>query len=186
AAAEAEQIQEERASARAEAREAREAAAATAAQDATSSSGGSYTGSSSSSSSVAPAAPAGSGWLWPADGPLVSSFGYRVHPITGVNTMHAGIDLGVSIGAPVYAARSGTVYSAGWRGGYGQAVVVDHGDGLTTLSAHLSQIAVSSGQYVSQGEVIGYAGSTGFVTGPHLHFEVHRYGRPVDPMAYVG
>lgn len=128
----------------------------------------------------------GSGILgWPANGPLTSSFGYRIHPIWGTSILHAGIDIGVDEGDPVYAADSGTVVWAGWLGGYGYAVIIDHGNGLSTLYAHNSDLAVGDGQYVGKGSLIAYAGSTGNSTGPHVHFEVRVDGDPVDPMGYL-
>jgi murein DD-endopeptidase MepM/ murein hydrolase activator NlpD len=98
---------------------------------------------------------------------------------------HPGIDLHASYGDPIYACRAGTVVSAGWEGGYGNAVVIDHGGGMATLYAHQSRMAVSAGQQVSAGQVIGYIGSTGDSTGPHLHFEVRINGNPVDPAPYL-
>ena len=121
---------------------------------------------------------------WPCDGDVSSGFGYRVHPISGASRMHTGLDLGCANGAPIHAAGSGTVNAAGVRGGYGNAVVIDHGDGLATLYGHQSRLAVSAGQQVSEGDVIGYVGSTGYSTGPHLHWEVWVNGTPVDPMGY--
>jgi murein DD-endopeptidase MepM/ murein hydrolase activator NlpD len=99
--------------------------------------------------------------------------------------MHNGIDFGASAGTPIRAAADGVVVSAGPLGGYGNATVIDHGNGLATMYAHQSQIIVSAGQHVSRGQVIGYVGSTGFSTGPHLHFEVRVQGTPVDPMQYL-
>ncbi len=122
---------------------------------------------------------------WPCDGGVVSGFGYRVHPISGTRRLHTGVDINCAYGAPISAAGSGIVIEAGWRGGYGNAVVIDHGDGLATLYGHQSQLAVSPGQQVSTGEVIGYVGSTGYSTGPHLHWEVWVNGTPVDPMGYA-
>jgi murein DD-endopeptidase MepM/ murein hydrolase activator NlpD len=127
----------------------------------------------------------GSGPLsWPCDGGVVSGYGYRVHPISGTSRLHSGVDLNCANGAPISAAGSGVVVEVGWRGGYGNAVVIDHGDGLATLYAHQSQTAASPGQTVSTGDVIGYVGSTGYSTGPHLHWEVWVNGTPVDPMGY--
>jgi murein DD-endopeptidase MepM/ murein hydrolase activator NlpD len=99
--------------------------------------------------------------------------------------MHEGIDLGAAYGTPIAAAGSGTVIYAGWLGGYGNLTVIDHGGGLATAYGHQSRIAVSVGQQVSRGEVIGYVGSTGHSTGPHLHFEVRINGQPVDPLGYL-
>lgn len=127
----------------------------------------------------------GSGKLiWPATGPVTSGFGMRVHPVLGYARMHTGVDIGAPMGAPVSSAASGIVAFAGWSGGYGNLIVVDHGDGLATAYAHLSRILVSQGQPVTQGQEIGKVGSTGMSTGPHLHFEVRVNGRPVDPMQY--
>ena len=127
----------------------------------------------------------GSGKLiWPATGPVVSGFGMRVHPVLGYARMHTGVDIGAPMGAPVSSAASGIVAYAGWSGGNGNLIVVDHGDGLATAYAHLSSIEVSQGQSVSQGQEIGKVGSTGLSTGPHLHFEVRVNGQPVDPMQY--
>lgn len=122
--------------------------------------------------------------IWPVTGAVVSNFGMRYHPILGYARMHTGVDIGAPMGAPVAAAASGTVAFAGWSGGYGNFIVIDHGDGLATAYAHLSRIGVSRGQFVSQGQIIGNVGSTGLSTGPHLHFEVRVNGSPVDPMQY--
>jgi len=121
----------------------------------------------------------------PVSGPVTSGFGYRVHPIFGTSRMHTGLDFPASSGTPIYAADSGVVVSAGSRGGYGNATVVDHGGGTATLYAHQSRLGVSAGQSVERGQVIGYVGSTGFSTGPHLHFEVRINGQPVDPAGYL-
>lgn len=121
----------------------------------------------------------------PASGPITSPFGWRVHPIYGDRRLHAGIDIGAPQGAPVVAAAGGTVVIAGTQGGYGNAVVIDHGGGLATLSAHLSRISVRVGQQVDAAQQVGAVGSTGNSTGPHLHFEVRLNGAPVDPMPYL-
>jgi murein DD-endopeptidase MepM/ murein hydrolase activator NlpD len=122
------------------------------------------------------------GMRMPVNGHLTSSFGERFHPILGYERFHAGVDLGAAAGTPIVAAADGRVVSAGWRGGYGQAVEIAHGAGLDTLYGHMSRIAASAGEAVHRGEVIGYVGSTGLSTGPHLHFEVTRNGRPVNPL----
>lgn len=124
-------------------------------------------------------------FTFPTDGPLTSSFGYRVHPILGYRRFHAGIDFGAPTGTPIRAADSGTIIYAGWYGGYGNTVIVDHGGGISTLYAHASALYVSEGQSVQRGQVIAAVGSTGFSTGPHLHFEVRRSGEPVDPLAFL-
>jgi murein DD-endopeptidase MepM/ murein hydrolase activator NlpD len=121
---------------------------------------------------------------FPAKGILTSGFGMRVSPITGVNGMHSGIDIGASSGSNVIAAASGEILQAGYMGGYGNAVLIYHGGGLATLYAHMSGFAVETGQQVKQGQIIGYVGSTGFATGPHLHFEVRVNGVPVNPYKY--
>jgi len=123
--------------------------------------------------------------VWPVSGPVTSPFGWRIHPILGYKKFHTGIDIGVGYGVPIHAADSGTVIYATWMGGYGNVIIVDHGRGISTLYAHQSSLAVGSGAKVSRGQVIGYVGSTGFSTGPHLHFEVRLNGNPVDPMAYL-
>ena len=128
----------------------------------------------------------GTGQLgWPVSGEITSPYGYRVHPIWGTTIYHSGIDIGVDEGTPVHAADGGVVVWSGWMGGYGYAVVIDHGNGLSTLYGHNSELAVDEGQSVAKGQVISYAGSTGNSTGPHVHFEVRANGDPVDPMRYL-
>jgi murein DD-endopeptidase MepM/ murein hydrolase activator NlpD len=123
--------------------------------------------------------------MWPVSGPVLSPFGWRIHPILHVRRMHTGIDIGVGYGVPIHAADSGTVIYATWMGGYGNVIIIDHGGGISTLYAHQSSLAVGTGARVARGQVIGYVGSTGFSTGPHLHFEVRVNGNPVDPMGYL-
>jgi murein DD-endopeptidase MepM/ murein hydrolase activator NlpD len=124
--------------------------------------------------------PSGSGILgWPVSGPVVSGFGMRS------GRMHEGIDITCATGTPVRAAAGGTVIHAGWLGGYGNLVVVDHGGGLSTAYAHNSGYATSVGQSVAAGQVISYAGSTGNSSGPHVHFEVRVNGNAVDPLGYL-
>ena len=123
--------------------------------------------------------------IWPVNGVVTSPYGYRTHPIFGTTIYHSGIDIGVDYGTPVHAADGGVVVEAGWISGYGYAVIIDHGNGLSTLYGHNQELAVSEGQSVSQGQVIAYAGSTGNSTGPHVHFEVRANGDPVDPSAYL-
>ncbi len=128
----------------------------------------------------------GSGqFMRPVPGAITSTFGSRVHPITGVVTQHDGLDFGSSCGTSIQAAGSGEVLSAAWQGGYGNTVIIDHGGGIATLYGHQSGFAVGTGQTVSSGEVIGYVGSTGFSTGCHLHWEVRVNGVPTDPLAYL-
>ncbi len=122
---------------------------------------------------------------WPCSGPITSPFGYRTHPIFGTTIFHAGIDIGVDYGTPIHAADSGVVVYSGWISGYGSAVIIDHGGGISTLYGHNQSLAVSEGQSVSKGSVIAYAGSTGNSTGPHCHFEVDVNGSPVNPMGYL-
>ena len=128
----------------------------------------------------------GSGVLsWPCNGPITSPYGYRVHPIFGTTIYHSGIDIGVDYGTPIHAADSGTVIYVGWISGYGNAVIIDHGNGMQTLYGHNQSLNVSEGQSVSKGQVIAFAGSTGNSTGPHCHFEVQVNGSAVDPMGYL-
>ena len=126
-----------------------------------------------------------SGFVWPCYGPLTSFFGYRDDVPIG-STNHGGIDIGCSYYAPIYAARSGYVSaSTGWSGGYGYAVYLIHDSGYSTVYGHNSEILVSPGEYVSQGQIIAYAGSTGWSTGPHCHFEVRVNGVQTDPLYYL-
>ena len=122
---------------------------------------------------------------WPVSGSVSSPFGYRTHPISGVRKLHTGVDISVGSGVKIVAAGKGVVILASWYGGYGHTVVIDHGGGLSTLYAHQSSLAVSVGQSVAAGDVIGYVGSTGYSTGPHLHFETRDFGVPVDPMPFL-
>jgi murein DD-endopeptidase MepM/ murein hydrolase activator NlpD len=122
--------------------------------------------------------PSASGFIWPVSGPVVSGFGMRW------GRMHNGIDIAVGYGTPIVASASGSVISAGWMGGYGNLVIVDHGGGLSTAYAHMSSMSVGGGG-VSQGQVLGYVGCTGHCFGPHLHFEVRVNGSAVDPLGYL-
>lgn len=130
-----------------------------------------------------PSAPVAAGMAWPVDGRITSYFGYRRHPILRFMRLHAGVDFGASWGSPIVAAADGQVVGAGWAGGYGRQVRVAHGDGLVSTYSHMSEIAAEPGTIVRRGEVIGYVGSSGLSTGPHLHFEVKRGGVPVNPLA---
>ncbi len=118
----------------------------------------------------------------PVPGGISSGFGPRIHPIYGYSLMHNGVDMNGATGQEIVAAAAGTVFFAEAKGGYGNSIMIDHGGGMVTLYAHQSRFAVSEGQQVSTGQVIGYVGSTGTSTGPHLHFEVRINGNPVNPM----
>jgi murein DD-endopeptidase MepM/ murein hydrolase activator NlpD len=114
---------------------------------------------------------------------LTSSFGMRVNPVTGIYAEHDGIDLAAPMGTPIIATGDGVIGSAGWRGGYGLMVAVEHGSGVETRYGHMSQIAVAPGEQVRKGEIIGYVGSTGRSTGPHVHYETRINGHPVNPLS---
>jgi murein DD-endopeptidase MepM/ murein hydrolase activator NlpD len=131
-----------------------------------------------SSSGTSDATPSASGLIWPVSGPVVSPFGMRW------GRMHEGIDIAAGYGTPIAAAASGTVIFAGWMGGYGNLIIIDHGGGIATAYGHQSSFAVGGGP-VSQGQTIGYVGCTGHCFGPHLHFEVRVNGSPVDPLGYL-
>lgn len=122
---------------------------------------------------------------YPIIGRLTSPFGMRRHPIHRVVSFHSGIDLAAPNGTPIMASDSGRVIFNGWYGGYGKVVIVDHGMDYSTLYAHLSRTGVSTGRNVQKGEVIGYEGRTGYSTGPHLHFEVRKSGRPQNPLNFL-
>ncbi|MBQ9966511.1 MAG: peptidoglycan DD-metalloendopeptidase family protein [Clostridia bacterium] len=127
----------------------------------------------------------GGNMMWPlpaANNVITCKYGMRTHPITGVYKLHTGIDLRASTGTKIYAANAGTVIKATYSSAYGYYVVVNHGGGTSTLYAHMSKMAVKNGQKVSQGTVLGYVGSTGYSTGPHLHFEVIKNGNYVNPV----
>ena len=137
---------------------------------------------SAQSSSIVPAptgAASAAGYVWPVHGVLTSYYGWRW------GRMHEGIDIAVSNGTPVVASAAGTVIVAGWMGGYGNLVVVDHGGGVSTAYGHNTSVAVGVGQQVAQGQLIAYSGNTGHSTGPHVHFEVRINGAAVDPLGYL-
>ena len=125
------------------------------------------------------------GMIWPLSGPITSEFGWRTHPIFGTTRYHSGIDIGGDYGLPIQAAAAGTVTYAGEISGYGNAVIIDHGGGITTLYGHNDSLVVGEGQVVGQGQVIAWCGSTGNSTGPHCHFEVRENGEPVSPYGYL-
>lgn len=134
----------------------------------------------------APAGQGGTGqFMWPCNGPITSYYGWRTHPIFGTTKYHSGMDIAVDSGTPIHAADSGTIVYSGWLGGYGNCVMIDHGGGLVTLYAHNSALNVGEGQYVSKGAVVAYAGSTGYSTGPHCHFEVRLHGELTEPLNYL-
>lgn len=124
--------------------------------------------------------------VWPTPGYqyITSSFGYRIHPITRKNSLHTGVDIGAPYGAKIISAGAGVVIFSGWYGAYGNAVIIDHGNLVSTLYGHMSSRAVAEKTEVTAGQTIGYVGSTGWSTGPHLHFEVRKDGVPTSPMAY--
>ena len=124
-------------------------------------------------------------FIWPASGRFTSPFGYRIHPISRTRRMHSGIDLANSTGTNITASQNGKVISAGYKGTYGNLVVIKHGNGMETAYAHLSRISVSVGDVVTQGQSIGKMGSTGGSTGSHLHFEIRKNGTAVNPMNYL-
>ncbi|MBY0450881.1 MAG: peptidoglycan DD-metalloendopeptidase family protein [Cyanobacteria bacterium] len=128
-------------------------------------------------------------FAWPLVGSIRSGFGYRLHPVHRRRLMHTGLDISRGSGTPIRAADGGDVIYAGWRGGYGKVVMINHGfkngTNLVTLYGHMSGWAVSGGQSVTKGQVVGYVGSTGLSTGPHLHFEIRENGSPVDPLKYL-
>jgi murein DD-endopeptidase MepM/ murein hydrolase activator NlpD len=138
----------------------------------------SQAGSAAAGGSSTPA-PSSGGFQWPVSGPITSPFGMRW------GTLHPGIDIAVPSGTPVHAAGSGTVIWCGWMSGYGNLVMIDHHNGLATLYGHNTSVAVHCNEEVSAGQVISYSGSTGYSTGPHVHFEVRSHGTPVDPLGYL-
>lgn len=139
-----------------------------------------------SSGGGAPAGRGGTGrFMWPCNGEITSYYGWRTHPIFGTTKYHSGMDIAVDYGTPIQAADSGTVVYSGWLGGYGNCVMIDHGGGLVTLYGHNDSLTVGEGQYVQKGTVIAYAGSTGYSTGPHCHFEVRLHGELTEPLNYL-
>ena len=128
-----------------------------------------------------------SGWLYPLPYrvSITDAYGWRINPISGQRSFHHGTDFAAGSGTAIYASRSGTVTDAGYDDVYGYSVTINHGDGYSSLYAHMTHFVVSSGDYVTQGQVIGYVGSTGWSTGPHLHFSIYYNGSSVNPMNYV-
>ena len=129
------------------------------------------------------------GFIYPIHGPITSPFGYRTHPIFKSRIFHSGIDIAGPNGGAIHASNDGRVIYAGWYGGYGKVVILDHGvingKPITTLYGHMSAINVSSGQNVKKGQTVGHEGSTGYSTGPHCHFEVRVNGKPTNPLSYI-
>ena len=123
--------------------------------------------------------------LWPVEGAVTSSFGERIDPFNGEGAFHTGVDISTSYGTPIIAPADGVVKFADFENGYGRTVTLDHGHGITTLFGHLSGFAVTDGEYVRRGDVIGYVGSSGRSTGAHLHYEVRIHDTPVNPHKYL-
>lgn len=124
-------------------------------------------------------------YMWPCRGEITSYFGWRTHPIFGTTKYHSGMDIAVDYGTPIHATNNGTVVYSGWLGGYGYCVMIDHGGGLVSLYGHNNSLNCSEGQYVYKGAVIAYAGSTGYSTGPHCHFEMRLHGEVTEPLNYL-
>lgn len=123
--------------------------------------------------------------LWPVEGQITGSFGERIDPFNGEGAFHCGVDIAATVGQSVIAPADGTVTFADFLGGYGRAVVIDHGHGITTRYGHLASFAVASGEYIHRGDTIGYVGLSGRSTGPHLHYEVRINETPVNPYKYL-
>jgi len=123
--------------------------------------------------------------LWPVEGQVTGSFGERIDPFNGEGAFHTGVDIAAMVGQPVVAPADGVVEFADFLGGYGRAIVLDHGHGIATRYGHLSGFAVASGQHVRRGDIIGYVGLSGRSTGPHLHYEVRINDTPVNPYKYL-
>ena len=132
-----------------------------------------------------PREPSALGYQWPIAGTVTSPYGYRIHPVYGTRKLHSGVDVGAPRGTPIAATTDGVVIFAGGRGGYGSTVIVDHGQGLSSLYAHMSQINVSEGTTVRRGDIVGLVGATGTATGNHLHFEIRHNGTPTDPAPFL-
>jgi murein DD-endopeptidase MepM/ murein hydrolase activator NlpD len=126
------------------------------------------------------------GWTLPVEGTITSEFGHRTSPTSGAPDNHTGLDIAAPGGTPIQAAKDGTVKFAGEQGGYGNLVIIDHGDGTETYYAHASALHVQPGQQVKAGDVVASVGTTGNSTGNHLHFEIRQDGQPVDPRPFLG
>lgn len=123
--------------------------------------------------------------LWPVEGPITGAFGERIDPFNGEGAFHSGVDIGATIGQPIIAPADGIILFANFMGGYGRAIVVDHGHGITTRYGHLKSFAVFPGEHIRRGDTIGYVGDSGRSTGPHLHYEVRINDTPVNPHKYL-
>lgn len=123
--------------------------------------------------------------IWPVEGPITAAFGERIDPFNGEGSFHSGIDIGAAIGQPIIAPADAVVVFADFMGGYGRAVILDHGHGITTRYGHMKTLAVFAGEHVHRGDTIGYVGDTGRSTGPHLHYEVRINDIPVNPHKYL-
>ena len=123
--------------------------------------------------------------LWPVEGRITSGFGERIDPFNGEGAFHSGVDISTAYGTPVIAAGDGVIVFADYMSGYGRLIELDHGNSISTRYGHLSGFAVSAGQAVKRGQVIGYVGSSGRVTSPHLHYEVRIGDTPVNPYKYL-
>jgi murein DD-endopeptidase MepM/ murein hydrolase activator NlpD len=123
--------------------------------------------------------------IWPVNGRLMAGYGVRSDPFSGEGAMHTGIDISAPVGTPVHAAADGIILHAGWNGGYGRCVIVDHGNGYQTWYAHLSRMDVIEGEEIRQGEILGAVGTTGRSTGAHLHYEVRIGSTPVNPYKFL-
>ncbi|HBF39575.1 MAG TPA: peptidase M23 [Firmicutes bacterium] len=124
-------------------------------------------------------------YIWPVKGEIVQGFGWRMHPILRKREFHTGLDIAVEYGRPIMAADSGIVIFAGYNGGYGKMLLIDHGSGFSTLYGHTSVLLVNKGQTVVKGQIVAKVGTTGLSTGPHLHFEIRKNGTPVNPNNYL-
>jgi murein DD-endopeptidase MepM/ murein hydrolase activator NlpD len=123
--------------------------------------------------------------LWPVQGRITASYGERIHPFSGEGAFHRGIDIASEIGTRIVAPADGVVKFSDLINGYGRAVIIDHGNGVSTLYGHLSGFAVSAGQLIHRGDTLGYVGQSGRSTGPHLHYEVRVLNTPVNPYKYL-
>ncbi|MBR4308723.1 MAG: M23 family metallopeptidase, partial [Oscillospiraceae bacterium] len=139
------------------------------------------------SSSNVPSSGNGESFFFPVEycSKLTSPYGYRVHPVTGKYTLHNGVDLAAAKGTKIYATKSGKVTTAVYNYSWGYYVVINHLDGFSSLYGHMTNFVVSEGEYVKRGQLIGYMGSTGWSTGPHLHFTIYYNGASVNPMNYI-